>query len=61
MSTLTIKKFPEPLLAELKKKAGAARPDLRGEFLLREADTEQDADGRGSARWRDDQGLDRLV
>jgi plasmid stability protein len=35
MSTLTIKKFPEPLLSELKKKAGAARRSLTQEVLAR--------------------------
>ena len=35
MSTLTIKKFPEQLLSELKKKAGAARRSLTQEVLAR--------------------------
>jgi plasmid stability protein len=35
MSTLTIKKFPDPLLSELKKKAGASRRSLTQEVLAR--------------------------
>jgi hypothetical protein len=35
MSTLTIKKFPEALLSELKKKAGVARRSLTQEVLVR--------------------------
>ncbi len=35
MSTLTIKKFPDPLLSELKRKAGASRRSLTQEVLAR--------------------------
>lgn len=35
MSTLTIKKFPDPLLSELKKKAEASRRSLTQEVLAR--------------------------
>lgn len=35
MSTVTIKRFPEPLLSELKKKAGASRRSLTQEVLAR--------------------------
>ena len=35
MPTLTIKKFPDPLLSELKRKAGASRRSLTQEVLAR--------------------------
>src|SRR5262245_15009191 len=41
--------------------ACAERSNERGKLLLRETNTEQDADGRRPARWRNGQRFDRMV